>query len=519
MFIIPKSPDENKRARLKFLDEARRKPTIRGALYRKCREDVLFFINLFCWTYDSRETNPHFPFILYPRQEAFVLKLEDCLKRSQSGEMINLLIDKPRDVGATFTFMVWLLHKYLFTEFSARVGSRKEDYVDKKGDVDTLFFKLDYNLERLPIWLTQGYDKTQHRASMLLKHPKTVSTITGESSNPDFGRGGRRSVILFDEMGFWEWSRRAWESSGSSTNFRVAMSTPPEDGRDSHWFKLISGLRGKVERFDFDWKDVPKRDEKWLQDAKENKSEEEFAREVLKSFDGTTEGKVYSNDMRLARIEEFEYNPSLPLFVSIDNGLDGTAFIWYQKDTKTNQIYAIDCYQNSNQEIGFYMPFVGHPMVSAYQYNSYDIEVIERHKAWRRDIIFCGDPAIKQRHDNNGESVLDILQNKYFIFVQHKDWAGRKWTDLRDITKPVFRRLTIHPRCEMLIYALRNARYPKKREGTQAVNAPLKPVHDLATSHLRSSWEYFCDNEKDFNFFPVQEENATEEPFNRFSIF
>jgi len=519
MFIIPKDLDENKKARLKFLDTARSKPTIRAMLLRKCKEDILFFINMFCWTYDPRESNPHLPFILYPRQEEFILKLEDCLKRSRTGEKINLLIDKPRGVGATFTFMIWLLHKYLFTEFSARIGSRKEDYVDKKGDNDTLFYKLDYNLEKLPNWMLDGYNSTEHRASMLLKHSKTNSTITGESSNPNFGRGGRRSVIGFDEMGFWETARSAWESAGESTNFRVAMSTPPEDGRDSHWYKLINGTRGKVERFDFDWNDVPKRDDKWLQEAKENKSDEEFAREVMKSFDGSTEGKVYSNDMRLTKIEEFEYNPALPLFVSIDNGLDGTAFIWYQKDTKTGLIYAIDCYQNSNYDIGFYMPFVGHPIVSAYQYTEYDLENIERHKAWRRDIIFCGDPAIKQRHDNTGESALDVLQNKYFIYIQHKDWAGRKWTDLRDLTKPVFRKLTIHPRCEMLIYALRNARYPRKREGSEAVQAPLKPIHD-GTSHARSAHEYFCDNFANYTpYFSSEELQEQKEDFNRFSVF
>lgn len=518
MLVIPKDPEKNKQARIRLLDAARRKPTVRAMLLRKCREDVLFFINMFCWTYDPRLSDPNLPFILYPKQEALVLKLEDCLKRSQNGEKVNLLVDKPRGVGATFTFMCWLLQKYLFTDFSARIGSRKEDYVDKKGDNDTLFYKLDYNIERLPIWMNHGYDRTQHRAAMLLKHPKTESTITGESSNPNFGRGGRRSVIGFDEMGFWETARSAWESAGESTNFRIAMSTPPEDGRDSHWFKLLSGQRGKIEKFDFEWSDVPTRTDKWLQEAKETKSEEEFAREVLKSFDGTSEGKVYANDMRFARIEEKEYDPALPLIVSIDNGLDGTALIWYQKDPQTRHVYIIDSYQNSNYDIGFYAPFFGFPITSQYEYNEYDLEVIERHKYWRRDAIYCGDPAIKQRHDNTGESVLTILQSKYFIYVHHKDWAGRKWTDMRDLTKPVFKRLTINPRNEMLLYALRNARYPKKREGSQAVQAPLKPVHDLATSHLRSSFEYFCDNEEQFNFYP-QEEDVQEGSFDRFKIF
>ena len=88
---------------------------------------------------------------------------------------------------------------------------------------------------------------------------------------------------------------------------------------------------------------------------------------------------------------------------------------------------------------------------------------------------------------------------------------------MRNITKPVFKRIEINQkRCEMLIYSLTNAQYPEKKEGSQNVNEPIKPVHDM-TSHLRSSFEYFCDNEPKNYFMDDREEEK--ENFNKFDIF
>jgi len=516
---FPTEPTENKKARLKFIQEANKSQKVRAMLFRKCKEDPIFFCNFFCWTLDPRLPNPHLPFILYPRQVELFKQLDNYLERSQKGEQIALFIDKPRDVGATFTVMTWILHKFLFMEFSARVGSRKEDYVDKKGDTDTLFYKLDYQLSKLPVWLTQGYNTMEHRASMILKHPKNDNVVSGESANPNFGRGGRRSVILFDEIGFWDWAQSSWESAGSSTNFRIAMTTPPESGRDSFSYKLSTGRKGKIYRFDFNWDDVPSRDKKWLEMARENKSDEEFSREIMKSYDGSTEGKVYANDMRHVKLSNVDYDPRLPLFVSWDVGLDGTALIWWQKDFNTNKLYIIDAYQKENVPVEFFLPLFGFPIASTYDYNNYDLEVIERHKHWRRDIIHYGDPSVKQRHLSTGESTRDRLQRKFGIFIDSKDWAGRKWTDLRDIARTAFRRLEINEkRCEMLIYALRNSRYPKKKEGSQAINEPLKPIHD-GCSHFRSSFEFFLDCEPENYFMDDREDIEEDNNFDKFAIF
>lgn len=494
-FQAPKERESNKRFRAELLQKAEKNPELQSALVEKCRTDKTFFFDAFLWTFDPRLPDPVIPFILYPKQERLIAWLDDKLARSKTGEKINAVIDKPRDVGATFTVMSWCLHGYLFDDFSARVGSRKEDYVDKKGEQDTLFYKIDFNLDRLPGWILPKGFGPSNRSAMLLTHPSGTNGISGESANPNFGRGGRKSATIFDEHGFWEWAKSSWESAGESTNLRISMSTPPESGKDSHFYKLNSGTLGRVERFEFDWQDVPTRDARWFETQKQTKSEEELAREVLKSYDGTTEGKVYAVDFRFSTMSSVDYRPHLPLFLWWDFGLDTVAMIWAQKDMSTDRIYVIDSYSNSNRAIDFYYPFVTGNVVSGiHSYTKEEMEVIERHRNWRKDISHFGDPDVKKRSVKDGESTYDVLERNGIV-MQFKDWSGREWTDLKENTKLSFRRLEINERRnEVFISAMRNARYPKKRENSQSTSESVKPVHDWS-SHFRSAYEYGIDNE------------------------
>lgn len=494
----PTRLNENKRFRVQVLERCEKDLEYRNYITEKCRRDTKFFINTFCWTFDPRLSKPHLPFILYPKQEKLIDKLDSCLERSKTGEQINLLLDKPRDVGATFTLMTWALAKWMFEEFSFRAGSRKEDYVDKKGDVDTLFHKLDYSLKRFPNWLVPKHV----RSSMQLKNDNNGNVISGESANPNFGRGGRKTAILFDEHAFWDWSQSSWESAGEATNFRITMSTPPTAGKDSYFYKLRAGVKGKVEVFEFDWRDVPSRDKNWYKAKKEGKSGEEFAREVLKSYDGTTEGKVYAMDVRLVGLSDITYNSRLPLFISWDFGLDGLALIWWQKDFSSNKLFIIDCYECQNKPIDYVIPFVTGSIESInesiYHYEEHELQMIERHKKWSRTITHFGDPDVKKRSVKDGESTKDFLIKKG-IYVQSKDWAGRKWIDLREKAKMAFRRIEMNEkRTEHLRECLRNAKYATRKENSQSTTIPQKPVHGW-TSHMRTSFEYFCDNEPETN--------------------
>lgn len=505
--IAPKEYTANLKFRLMLLEKAERDPVLQMLIKRKCANGIdgyEFFCDAFAWTFDPRESNPHKPFILWPKQKENAVWLEDCYDRSQHGEKVNGVEDKPRAVGATVNFVTWAFWHYCFHEFSARIGSRKEDFVDKKGDPDTLFAKFDYLIERIPKWLIGEHSRTY----MMLAHKDGNSTnsIVGESANPNFGRGGRKSLAAFDELGFWDYAKSSWESAGEATNFRLALSTPPESGHDSHYFKLLTGEAGRVDKFNFDWSDVPGRDAKWLEEAKATKSDEEFAREILKSYDGTTKGKVYAVSMRTIRKAAPEYHPELPLFISWDFGLDSVAMIWWQKNFNSNEVFMIDCYSNLNKEIDFYVPFVTGEFVSCGtngakrpftedDYKDFELDIIARHAGWRKDATHFGDPDVSKRNLINKDSVKDHLYSEHKIYVEAKPWGGRTWNDHKELTKLLFRRLIVNEeRCEPVLSALRQAKFPELSENSQRVNEATLPIHDW-TSHYRSNVEYFADNE------------------------
>ncbi len=496
-FQAPEDRVANLRFRAEIIQRADEDVEFQEVLKLKCKQDIKFFFNTFAWTFDPRLSDPVVPFILYPKQFEFIMWLDALLAKSRTGEKVNGLVDKPRAVGATFCVMVWALYHYLFDDFSARVGSRKEDYVDKKGEQDTLFYKLDFNLERLPHWMLPKDFDQNNRPNMLLTHPQNTNGISGESANSNFGRGGRKSVTIFDEHAFWEWAKSSWESAGESTNFRLTMSTPPESGKDSHFYKLNVGKMGKVERFEFDWSDVPTRDAKWFAQQKETKSDEEMAREVLKSYDGTTEGKVYAVDFKFATLNEdgIPYRGNLENFLWWDFGLDTVAMLWVQKDLTANKLYLLESYSNSNKSIDFYYPFVtGIVKSGIHDYTEEELEMIERHKKWGKLWTHFGDPDVKKRAVKDGESTYDVLK-KAGIVMGFTDWGGREWKDLKENTKLSFRRLEVDSnRNTLFISAMKNARYPKKRENSQSTTEPAKPVHDW-TSHFRSAYEYGVDNE------------------------
>lgn len=465
----------------------------REVLYR-CKEDTLYWFDNFAWTFDPRRSPSELPLIPYEgKQTQYIYFLEGLLKNPR-----DVFTDKPRDVGATVLTTNWLLKHYLFDDyFNARIGSRKEDYVDRSGDPDTLFYKIDYTMARLPKWMIpDGWSDTLNRSYMRLTRPDNSNTIVGESANPNFARGGRQTLVLFDEIGFWPYARSAWESAGDVTAIRIAMTTPPETGKSSFAYKLFSGQSGKVDVFQFDYTDIPSKNAEWVSAQRERRSREEFEREILKSYTGTIEGKVYAADWKLYVKEgKVVYDPNRPLYCSWDFGRDSTALIWFQKDMKTNKVYVVDAYQRSNQSPDYFVPFFTGTVTSGLgEYDELALIKINEHKDWRRDVLHFGDPDVVKTAYTDKKSALSILKENG-IHINFRPWGGRNSYDLIEKGKLLLRRLEVDTdHCDDFIDAMLSARWPKQSEGAQPTGETLKPVHDM-TSHFRTAFEYFADNE------------------------
>lgn len=208
-----------------------------------CRASILLWINLFAWTYNVKAVGPdgrekpaqqqHVPFITWPVQDHSILQTVACIE-----DGIDVISDKSRDMGESWKYVTiadwyWLFH----ANSHMLLVSRVEDLVDKRGDPDTLFWKIDYINANLPEWMLPGDRKDyqwggKHRRYLLLENPKGNSTITGQATTGHVGRGGRRKFVLFDEMAAIDQATSAWQSAADTTACRIGNSTPLGPGTE-----------------------------------------------------------------------------------------------------------------------------------------------------------------------------------------------------------------------------------------------------------------------------------------------
>jgi len=247
----------------------------REAAKELCKRDINFFVNNFVWTYDPRpDRKPnHLPFILYDFQEEYLIDRNVCYDNNEDA-----LIEKSRDMGVTWLNLAWHLHHWLFDEtFASLLGSRKEDMVDERDNPAALFWKLEYMIDKLPVWLLpKGFNKEDHRKTMLIKNPENGNIISGESANPEFSRQGRFSVIDFDEYAFWQFAGSAWTAAGEAARTRFATSTPC--GKNNKFADLRFNSSIKV--ISLHWQLHPLKTDEWYQSLKKRMTDREIAQEV-----------------------------------------------------------------------------------------------------------------------------------------------------------------------------------------------------------------------------------------------
>lgn len=211
-----------------------------------CRESFLFWINAFVWTYRQKivdengndvpvtGTKAHVPFITWPVQDEAALAMINAIR---SGDDINF--EKSRDMGASWLLLAVADWFFLWTE-NANIGavSRKEELVDKPGEMDTLFEKIRYIHRMLPTWQVPRIRST----FMFLHNLELDSTISGESTNTEVGRGGRKTFYIVDEAAAISHAEEVETSLSQNTPCQVWASTP--HGPNTQFHKRIKEKRG-----------------------------------------------------------------------------------------------------------------------------------------------------------------------------------------------------------------------------------------------------------------------------------
>lgn len=218
----------------------------RHKLIEQCRKDPLFFFNAFLWTQDPRKQPSDLPFVTYDYEDNLIKWVLTHIKEGK-----DCLGEKSRDMGFSWSLMGCVLYLWMFQDgFLAHIGSKKEDDVDRSGDIRSLFEKLRYLIKELPDWLRPyGFDWKKHSMFMRLINPMNNNSITGESANRDFGRAGRYSVCILDEFAFMEYADEAWTGTGDSTKCRIPISTPC--GTGNKFWQLR--FKSKIDVFTAHW--------------------------------------------------------------------------------------------------------------------------------------------------------------------------------------------------------------------------------------------------------------------------
>lgn len=231
-----------------------------SAEFAACKASFFYWIRNYGWLHDPHAGDPEYsiiPFMLWPKQKEIVKFLLSGLKRKR-----NRHLNKARSIGASWIALHICVHRFLTRKgFTAKLGSRKEEFVDNKT-MDSLFGKLRFVLKRQPDFLKP--DKRQYVDNfMLLQNGALESEISGEATNPGFGRGGRRELVLFDEFAHVEASvqSQAWTSLQTVQTSIFDISTPNGKGNQFH----LNFSRAQPEdRMQADWRANPSKTQEWF---------------------------------------------------------------------------------------------------------------------------------------------------------------------------------------------------------------------------------------------------------------
>jgi hypothetical protein len=247
-----------------------------------CADSISHWVNHWVYTEDPREKGGALPFDLFPRQEELLTWLGEREAARESG-----IVEKSRDTGVSWICCLYALHGWLFRPgFRCGFGSRKLEYVDRKGDMKTIFEKIRFALWGLPAWmLPKGFKHKEYDCHAKLINPALGNTITGEGGD-EIGRGDRTTLYFVDEAAYLEHPQKVDSALSATTNVRIDVSTPNGPG-NSFAQKRHSGV---VPVFTFHWRSDPRKTQEWYDDFKRVNGPEVTAEQLDIDYAASLEG-------------------------------------------------------------------------------------------------------------------------------------------------------------------------------------------------------------------------------------
>jgi hypothetical protein len=344
-------------------EEIKRHPGLEAIEWAKCAADPAYFINTYGFIFEPRTNfgrGGYNPWVLFPRQLELVRWFQACM--AAHDETADGVIEKCRDVGASWIMVALFVHQWLFTSpFNGLFVSWKEEYVDSRAP-RSLMWKMDKIIANLPTFLKPpGFNPAHHRMKLWLKNPANENTITGESTTSNTARGDRNTAIFFDEAPQIPDFMHIWMGTADVTDHRFAAGTTSLDyGPD--YYNLCHGIDMEYapSAFYFDYWQHPRHDNAWLERQRKRYAADpdEFETEIMRNPFVQSQF-VYPTARDKQPDDGIMYIPGSPLWCAVDPGRDdNTAIIWIQFNMATQQYEVLDGYTNRLLPAAFYGPIL-----------------------------------------------------------------------------------------------------------------------------------------------------------------
>ena len=349
----PKSHQDNLEYRAKVQALALSDPQFAAACWTRSTEGfegLLFWLNTFVSTYEPRAAqqtalgfkSATIPFVTWPYQDTY---LESLFTAIMTGQ--DMLTEKARDMGVSWMVLAVMLWYWQFGKEGSDflIGSRKEEYVDVRGNMSSLFPKLRFMLKSQPAWMLPGVKSKggprhldlreeghvkKYSPHLTLLNPETGSVIRGEANNLNFGSGGRVKGALLDEFAKWTTTdEAAWRSLGDTTPCRLPVSSA--NGTQNHFYRLRNGDEGEIKVERLVWRLHPLKDEVWYAGEKKRRSKSELAGEVDIDYAASVSNRAYEDFDFAIHVGECLERGELPLVLMCDFNIDPMCWsIWQE---------------------------------------------------------------------------------------------------------------------------------------------------------------------------------------------
>lgn len=490
--IYSKDKKENLLQRFKFISDAKDDLELQELLKIQCKNDPLFFFNIFLWTYKPKAvwnewepTDNNLPFITYPFQDDFILQIVECIEK-----WLDNSTEKSREMWFSWQILWIWLWGFLFKWWSWLIWSYKQDYVDTQWNMDSSFERLRYMIDKLPKWMIPN-DLISKYMSI---SSKTLWAEMAWDSWDNFGTGWRRKWIFMDEFALWRTDETAFRKTKDVTNCRIIWWTP--EWKFNVYGKIMTNHPDyehlEIKKIRLHWRLHPLKDQEWYETQKRQRTKLDVAKELDISYDDSVTWAVYPFFNDMVKIWKYEYNPDLKTYTSWDFGRDANVVIVWQKDFKFNKLYIIKSFEKINRDIQKFASFITWKPTNWYTYTAEELKEIEYMSNITNYSWHFWDPYNwSARQTNASQSIKEILDDMW-IYLHLKHWT----TIESRITDTILslNRISIDEQNVNLIESMIQSRYPKTKEWSETTREKTKPIHDW-NSHYRTAFEYFIDNE------------------------